>query len=118
MSFSLGGAKVMRGALVLAIAAAVILLTSYGYVAAVEGDVVFSRRGGVSAEIPVAVFPHWVHRARFRCYVCHTAIFEMKAGANPVSMDAIGQGKYCGTCHNGKSAFAVGFDTCIRCHRQ
>lgn len=107
-----------RGVLVTAIAAALILLTRYGYVAAVEGDITFSRRAGASAEFPAAVFPHWAHRARFRCYVCHNAIFEMKAGANPVSMDAIGQGKYCGACHNGKTAFAVGFDTCIRCHRQ
>jgi len=49
--------------------------------------------------------------------VCHDAIFEMKAGANDVSMDAITAGKFCGACHNGGKAFAPTFDACPRCHR-
>lgn len=85
---------------------------------AVEGDIVFQRKGGAEKETPAALFPHWAHRIRFRCYVCHDAIFQMKAGANPVTMDAIMDGKSCGTCHDGKTAFAVGFDTCGRCHRE
>ena len=106
-----------RMALYVALAAAALTLLPYAYVSAVDGDIVFKRRGEMSVEIPPALFPHWVHRTRFRCYVCHTAIFEMKAGANPVTMDAIGQGKFCGACHNGKTAFAPAFETCIRCHR-
>lgn len=84
---------------------------------AVEGDVVFKREAG-TAEVPPAVFPHWIHRIRYKCYACHPAIFEMKAGANKVSMDAILEGKFCGTCHNGEIAWAVTFDTCNRCHRK
>jgi c(7)-type cytochrome triheme protein len=82
---------------------------------AVEGDIVFKRKDGEGATAP-ATFPHWFHRIRYRCYVCHPAVFEMKAGANAISMDAIREGKFCGVCHNGKIAWEVGFDTCNRCH--
>ena len=83
------------------------------------GDIQFGRKGGVAIEgSPPATFPHFVHRIQFRCYVCHEDIFRMKAGANDVTMDAIQSGKFCGTCHNGKTAFQVGFDTCQRCHRE
>ncbi len=84
-------------------------------VRAVEGDVVFKREGGEGGT-PAAIFPHWIHRIRYKCYACHPAPFEMKAGANKVSMDAIQEGKFCGACHNGTIAWAVSFDTCSRCH--
>lgn len=83
---------------------------------AVGGDVLFKREAGVDEETPPAVFSHWSHRIRFRCYVCHPAIFEMKADANKITMDAIDEGKSCGTCHNGKIAWESSFDTCDRCH--
>jgi c(7)-type cytochrome triheme protein len=82
---------------------------------AVEGDIAFTRKGGGDGT-PPAVFPHWFHRIRYKCYACHPSIFEMKAGANAITMDAIREGKFCGTCHNGKIAWEVGFDTCSRCH--
>lgn len=106
----------------------VCLLTALGLVLmgtlsawAVEGDIVFKRLGVESPpaadQTPVAVFPHWFHRIRYKCYVCHPAIFEMKAGADEVTMDAILAGKFCGTCHNDKIAWGIGFNTCGRCHR-
>ena len=85
---------------------------------AVVGDIVFKRPGGAAGEMPPAIFPHWVHRIRFKCYVCHDAIFQMKAGANPITMDAVRQGQFCGACHDGKTAFPVSFETCGRCHRE
>lgn len=106
----------MRWLVSLAVVLALVLLA--GPVRAVEGDIVFQRKGGGEKEIPPAQFPHWVHRIRFKCYVCHDAIFQMKAGADPITMDAIFDGKFCGACHDGKTAFEVGFDTCPRCHRQ
>lgn len=87
-----------------------------GAALAVEGDVVFEREGQASG-FPPTVFPHWTHRIRFKCYACHPTIFEMKAGANEVSMDAIQAGEYCGVCHNGTTAWAVDVQTCNRCHR-
>jgi c(7)-type cytochrome triheme protein len=103
-------ARSMVGALLLVLAT-----TADG--SAVEGDIVFQRKPGTEQPTPPATFPHWFHRLHFKCYVCHDAIFQMKAGANPITMDAISEGKYCGTCHNGKIAFQVGFNTCPRCHR-
>jgi c(7)-type cytochrome triheme protein len=83
------------------------------------GDIVFAtaRREAGTLDIPPAFFPHFVHRMQFKCYVCHDAIFVMKAGANPITMEAIQEGKFCGACHNGKRAFQATFDTCPRCHR-
>jgi c(7)-type cytochrome triheme protein len=71
--------------------------------------------------LPPATFPHWFHRVRVRCAVCHSGIFEMKAGANAVSMDAIRAGKFCGKCHpsypDSKTlAWPVTFESCGRCH--
>jgi len=82
---------------------------------AVEGDMVFKRQEG-AAGTPPATFPHWFHRIRYKCYACHPGVFEMKAGANAITMDAIREGKFCGACHNGKIAWEVSFDTCNRCH--
>lgn len=82
---------------------------------AVEGDIVFQRKGGEGG-VPPAVFPHWIHRIRYKCYACHPALFEMRAGANPITKDAIREGKFCGACHNGKIAWGVSFETCNRCH--
>ncbi|MDH3468965.1 MAG: hypothetical protein OES26_24280 [Gammaproteobacteria bacterium] len=67
------------------------------------GDITFQREQGDESTAP-AVFPHWKHRIHYKCYVCHNAIFEMKAGANKITMLAIGDGKYCGACDNGKQA--------------
>ncbi len=100
------------------IGACLLLAALAGVGAAGEGDIIFQRKGDTDKETPPAQFPHWAHRIRFKCYVCHDAIFQMKAGANPVSMDAILEGKFCGACHDGKTAFSVGFETCQRCHRE
>ena len=89
----------------------------FGVAFAVEGDVVFKRQGGEGGT-PASVFPHWFHRIRYKCYACHPTPFEMKAGANKITMDAIQEGKFCGACHNGKVAWAASFETCNRCHAE
>lgn len=96
---------------------AVVAVFLVGAAFAVDGDVVFKREGGEGG-VAVAVFPHWFHRIRYKCYACHPSVFEMKAGANKVTMDAIGEGKFCGVCHNGKIAWAASFETCNRCHAE
>jgi c(7)-type cytochrome triheme protein len=60
------------------------------------------------------VFPHAPHTERLRCDSCHPAIFQMKAGADPITMAGIFAGEYCGRCH-GKVAFAPATG-CPRCH--
>jgi c(7)-type cytochrome triheme protein len=82
--------------------------------AAEYGDVVLNRRSEANGVRPV-VFPHWFHRIRFRCKVCHHELgFEMRAGANDVRMTDISEGKFCGMCHNGDIAW--GADRCDLCH--
>jgi c(7)-type cytochrome triheme protein len=77
------------------------------------GDIVMNREAE-RAEMPPVIFPHWFHRIRFKCKVCHDDIFVMKAGANEVTMIKIIKGEYCGKCHNGRIAWAPLY--CDRCH--
>jgi c(7)-type cytochrome triheme protein len=78
------------------------------------GDVVLNRRSDAHGVRPV-IFPHWFHRIRFRCKVCHFELgFQMRAGANDIRMDDIANGKFCGMCHNGELAW--GGDRCDLCH--
>jgi len=78
------------------------------------GDVVLNRRSDQSGVRPV-VFPHWFHRIRFRCKVCHFELgFEMRAGANDVRMIDLSEGKFCGMCHDGDVAW--GLENCDLCH--
>ena len=66
--------------------------------------------------VPAVVFPHWKHRSLFRCYACHPRTFKMQANSTQISMDQLRQGQFCGECHNGSVAFAIGFNTCRNCH--
>lgn len=84
------------------------------------GNVVMRTRSK-KAGIPPAVFPHWLHRARYTCSVCHVELeLGMRRGANGISREGCLSGKYCGACHNGKTAFTVkeegGKKECARCH--
>ena len=98
----------VRVALALALAAVALPL------AAEYGDVILNKRSEREGVRPV-VFPHWFHRIRFRCKVCHHELgFKMRAGANDVTMADIIDGRFCGMCHNGKVAWAA--DRCDLCH--
>ena len=61
-----------------------------------------------------AMFPHKVHTQILACANCHPAIFKMEKGANPITMEKIFAGEFCGPCH-GKVAFDVA-TVCPRCH--
>lgn len=78
------------------------------------GDVVLNTRAEASGVRPV-IYPHWFHRIRFRCKVCHSELgFKMRAGSNDVLMTDIIDGKFCGMCHNGRIAW--GPENCDLCH--
>lgn len=83
------------------------------------GNVVMRRRS-VKAGMSPAVFPHWSHRSRYTCRVCHLELgFSMRMGDTGITRDQYLAGKYCGACHNGKIAFAVSdgeSSQCERCH--
>lgn len=61
-----------------------------------------------------ATFPHKTHTRLLACGNCHTGIFQMEKGADPITMEKILAGEYCGRCH-GKVAFDVATG-CPRCH--
>ncbi len=71
--------------------------------------------------VKAVIFDHKVHVADngLSCDSCHDELFEMEAGQvqqqSDFNMKALYQGKYCGACHDGETAFAS--DTqCARCH--
>jgi len=78
------------------------------------GDVVLNRNSEAAGMRPV-IFPHWFHRIRFRCKVCHNELgFKMRAGANKVTMGDLYEGEFCGMCHNNEIAW--GLENCGLCH--
>ena len=78
------------------------------------GDIVINNYSDGAGMRP-AVFPHWFHRIRFRCKVCHADLgFKFKAGGNQIDMVKIIDGQFCGACHNGDIAWSV--ENCNLCH--
>jgi len=67
----------------------------------------------------VVVFNHDNHFEALgskKCTACHNAIFNRKMSKNPdFTMAEMEQGKACGACHNGDTAFDVKSD-CATCH--
>ena len=103
------------------IAVVVSLLFTAVIVAAVIGyaeyaDIVIGRQveSRAKAGMKPVLFPHWFHRIRFKCKVCHEDIFILRRGANDINLDKIMRGQYCGKCHNGQIAWEPLF--CDRCH--
>jgi c(7)-type cytochrome triheme protein len=91
------------------------LVASGSYMARAEfGDMVINNYSDQSGIRPV-VFPHWFHRIRFSCKVCHTDLgFAFKVGGNDINMLKIFDGESCGACHDGQMAWGV--ENCILCH--
>ena len=89
-------------------------LVPLSVVQAEYGDVVINNYSDEAGMRPV-VFPHWFHRIRFRCKVCHADLgFKFEAGGNEINMLKIIDGEYCGACHNGDIAWSV--ENCDLCH--
>lgn len=93
---------------------ALLISVSASDVSAEYGDIVINNYSDQAGMNPV-VFPHWFHRARFRCKVCHADLgFKFQAGGNEINMLKIIDGQYCGACHNGEIAWQV--ENCNLCH--
>lgn len=75
----------------------------------IDFDIFFRVKG----EVPDVKFPHKPHTQWLDCRNCHPSIFLMKAGANPITMEKIFEGEFCGRCH-GSVAFSL--TDCTRCH--
>jgi c(7)-type cytochrome triheme protein len=59
---------------------------------------------------------------KLMCPACHVnpKLWEQKPGANPkMTMAAMNEGKFCGSCHDGKKAFSVKAPAdCGKCHKK
>lgn len=75
-----------------------------------------------SAGVATVVFPHWVHRARYTCRVCHLELeFGMRRGDTGITRSQYTAGRFCGACHNGTIAFTVQDGPnkqCKKCHME
>ncbi len=71
-------------------------------------------------------FSHKSHmEAAEKCNACHTKLFKMKKGGEPLTMAKMNAGEQCGACHNGKTEMKgkVVFSTsdkanCEKCHKK
>jgi len=97
-----------------ALLAAIFTFAYYEAARAEYGDVVINEFSDAAGMRPV-VFPHWFHRIRFRCKVCHGDLgFKFEAGGNGINMLKIIDGEYCGACHDGTIAWSI--ENCDLCH--
>jgi len=62
---------------------------------------------------PPALFSHRTH-ATFACQSCHPSTFPQAAAG--FTHREMSEGRFCGGCHDGRLAFAIGGATCTRCH--
>lgn len=81
----------------------------------------FTIEKGEASPSPVP-FSHAKHKAKVdKCTTCHLKTFKMKRGqSGKITLEALQEGKFCGSCHDGKTkiAGAVVFpiDACDKCH--
>src|SRR4051812_21912255 len=105
---------IARHVLGLVLALLALAWTGVNLARAEYGDIVINNYADGAGVRPV-VFPHWFHRVRFRCKVCHSDLgFKFKAGGNEINMVKIIDGQFCGACHNGGVAWSV--ENCDLCH--
>lgn len=63
-----------------------------------------------------AVFKHTFHTGLYSCTDCHTSLYKIARSPVKVTMREMEEGKSCGGCHDGKTAFTVK-DKCGTCHQ-
>ena len=106
--------RLVPGIVLSGLLAFTILLLHSQSASAEYGDIVINNYSDDAGMRP-AIFPHWFHRIRFRCKVCHADLgFEFKAGGNDITMLKIIDGEFCGACHDGDIAWSV--ENCDLCH--
>lgn len=107
----------MRLVKILAVSAAMVF--SIGSVMAVPAGKTVEFAGGDAGKV---VFDGKVHADKgLKCAGCHSEPkhFEMKKGAAKITMADINSGKFCGACHDGKTAFKAGDPAnCAKCHKK
>jgi c(7)-type cytochrome triheme protein len=62
------------------------------------------------------LFSHENHTSLFGCDSCHPDLFQAERGKNQATMTEMEEGKSCGACHDGNTAFGVA-EACDSCHQ-
>ncbi|MBU0728467.1 MAG: hypothetical protein KKE17_04100 [Proteobacteria bacterium] len=78
------------------------------------GTIIFTQ------PVKAVIFDHKIHNEQgLECDSCHDDLFQMETGAaeagDDFTMQALYDGKYCGSCHDGETAFASK-TRCTACH--
>lgn len=60
------------------------------------------------------LFQHEKH-ASLNCVECHSKLFQIRKGSNPIALETHTSQRYCFNCHNGKKEFS--WNNCVKCHR-
>jgi c(7)-type cytochrome triheme protein len=54
----------------------------------------------------------------YKCESCHPSLFPMKKGSAKMTMNLLNNGRFCGSCHNGKVAFSTSdLQKCHECYK-
>ena len=84
---------------------------------------ILMNRVSTKNNVKAVYFPHWSHRAKFTCRVCHFELdFEFDVNKTEITEEDNRNGIFCGTCHdgkmtyNGKVVFPHTAEHCDRCH--
>lgn len=111
------GKKKMKFVRIFAVVLAMILLV--GNAMAVPPGRTVEFEGGKAGKV---VFDGKVHAEKgLKCGDCHTSpkLFAKKKGADTITMADINAGKFCGACHDGKTAFkSSDAANCGKCHQK
>ena len=92
-----------------------LLVSSTVLAAAFPGVLRIPRRDpGAAPYPPPALFSHRVHQS-FGCYACHPSIFPQQTLVGFTHQE-MSERKFCGRCHDGRTAFAIAGTACARCH--
>jgi len=80
------------------------------------GNIIINRGTG-EADIKSASFSHWSHRTKYTCTVCHLELgFNMVLNTTIITEKDNQDGRYCGACHDGRTAFGHTEAHCKKCH--
>jgi len=80
------------------------------------GNILINRTSEKHNTKPVT-FSHWSHRIHYTCRVCHLELeFNMQLNTTEITEEANISGKFCGACHNDRTAFGHGKEHCDKCH--
>jgi c(7)-type cytochrome triheme protein len=83
---------------------------------AVPADKTITWVGGGQGQV---IFEGDEHAEKgYKCDTCHPSLFQMKKGVTKITIASHTNGQFCGSCHNGETAFGTNDSKkCHECHK-